>query len=431
MDEVSEYRSWEQREADAALTKAQAEQAKVAAEQARQDLAGNAASTKTRQMAEQLKQQRLAQQMAEQLEDGKDKAGQRKQRRAEERADSGHAFKRMTLIAVVTLLAVALPAQVQYFLGLHKQGQGSHGPAWLMAPAPLGLELLAWVGVAGTSWARRKGLPLWPFWLMTAGLASFAAAVNFSHTTAEFGPIAGTTLGGFSLLAPMLWELREWMDARAAVDGRDRQQRATDKQKAKAAAEQAKLDRAHDEKRRKTEPKTWAEFERILITAPRGTVDREAAWRDAWYRVHRAPLGYTAETYRAMAVADGRLDEVLELMQERSVYRELDRALIDLFGGDDDGGIGTLPSAPSGKPSGGPAEARIPLGRKGKKPSALGSRKTPHRPLDPEHIGRVRKLAEALGGTAKLSLRNVREAIGGGSNEYAIRLRDAVRSETD
>jgi hypothetical protein len=40
----------------------------------------------------------------------------------------------------------------------------------------------------------------------------------------------------------------------------------------------------------------------------------------------------------------------------------------------------------------------------------------------------VQKLAEALGGTDKLSARNVREVLGGGSNEYAIRVRDAIKN---
>jgi hypothetical protein len=40
----------------------------------------------------------------------------------------------------------------------------------------------------------------------------------------------------------------------------------------------------------------------------------------------------------------------------------------------------------------------------------------------------VRKLAAALGGTDRLSARNVRETVGC-RNDYAIRLRDAVRAE--
>lgn len=424
---MSDYKSWQQREAEAELTAAQAAQARVAAEAAKVDLAGNAAGTKTRQMREQLAQLKLQQQMAEAAQASADKAADRKRQIAEQRADAGLAFKRMSLAAVIVLLAVALPAQISYFLGLHKAGQHSTGPAWLMGPAPFGLEMLAWVGVAGTSWARRKGLPLWPFWLMTGALASFAASVNLAHGTADYGPVAGWTLAGFSLLAPMLWELREWMDSRAAVDGRDRQQRAADKARVAKEKAAAKAKAEHDAKRAKADPAVWARCQQIMTAYPLGAVEEEAAWRQAWDDVHRAPLGVTAQTYRARVEADAALDEVLALGRDRSVYRELDAFLFDLFPDDGDGGTGAVQAAPD-KPSGGPVEALKFLGRKGERPSAGGAQKTPQRPLDPEHIERVEKLAEALGGKDKLSLRNVREAIGGGSNEYAVRLRDAVKN---
>ncbi|MFD0384671.1 hypothetical protein ACFQ2B_27830 [Streptomyces stramineus] len=45
-------------------------------------------------------------------------------------------------------------------------------------------------------------------------------------------------------------------------------------------------------------------------------------------------------------------------------------------------------------------------------------------------LDKVRKLADILGSVDKLSARNVREAIGGGAQEYAVRLRDAVKNET-
>jgi hypothetical protein len=50
------------------------------------------------------------------------------------------------------------------------------------------------------------------------------------------------------------------------------------------------------------------------------------------------------------------------------------------------------------------------------------------KPLEASDLEAVRKLASALGGVHRLSARNVREAVGC-RNEYALRLRDAVRAE--
>ncbi|RPE26613.1 hypothetical protein [Kitasatospora cineracea] len=437
----SSYRSYEERHAAAEATAAEAAMTKAKAESFAANSAINAgraaAEAQTANLAEQLKQTkmraRLAEVEREQADAAKDASAQRRAEKAEARAEGGIAFKRMTLIAVIVLLAVALPAQLSFFLGLHKPGEESTGPAWLLAPAPLGLELLAWVGVSGTSWARRKGLPLAPFWGLTAALAGFAGWINFSHTSADFGPVAGATLGAFSLLAPLLWELREWMDSRAAVDSRGRAQRAADKAKAKKAAAEAKLDRQHDEKRRQAQPEVWAEFEQILTAAPRGSVDREAAWADAWYRVHRAPLGYTEQTYRAMVDADSRLAEVLGMVTERSVYRDLDRELMDLLGGGEDDG-GTPSRTLSGGPSGGPSQgaADTPLGRvqKGRAASGSGDGRDAGKAPTDEDVRKV--LAIAAKGRPFPGIGRIRSEAGvTGGTEYLQRVRDAARARFD
>jgi hypothetical protein len=58
------------------------------------------------------------------------------------------------------------------------------------------------------------------------------------------------------------------------------------------------------------------------------------------------------------------------------------------------------------------------------------NRRHESKPISPADLTNVRELAEALGGTDRLSTRNIREAVGC-RTEYAIRLRDAVRSEGD
>ncbi|MFE2911426.1 hypothetical protein [Kitasatospora indigofera] len=424
---MSEYKNRKQREAEAELTAAQAENARVATAAAKAELGGTQAAAETRQAGERLKQLRIQQQLDEQKALGDDRAARRRKEKAQAAADEGLAFKRMTLVAVIVLLGVALPAQISYFLGLHKPGQESAGPAWLMAPAPFGLEMLAWVGVAGTSWARRKGLPLWPFWLITGGLASFAAAVNLSHGAADFGPVAGFTLGGFSLAAPLLWELREWMDARAAVDGRDRQQRAADKKAAKEKAAKAARQTAHEAERAKLFPQVHERFQQIMAAHPLGAIDREKAWGAAWTDIHRAPLGVTAATYRGRVQAEERLEQVLDPDGDASVYKALDAFLWDTLGGDDEEGGGTLlETAPKG-PQPGPSQARKSLGGKGQAPSRPARQSAPETRLDPEHVKAVRELAELFASANRtISTADVKKLIGGGRTEYLVRLRKAA-----
>jgi hypothetical protein len=51
------------------------------------------------------------------------------------------------------------------------------------------------------------------------------------------------------------------------------------------------------------------------------------------------------------------------------------------------------------------------------------------RPLKPADLAKVRRVAKALGGADKLSVRIVKHAVGGGQNRYLIRLRNAVQEE--
>ena len=117
--------------------------------------------------------------------------------------------------------------------------------------------------------------------------------------------------------------------------------------------------------------------------------------------------------------------------------------LADVFGpgrGDDGTDGGAAPGGPEDGPrgggdgngqgsTGGRSQGRTALGRKGKRGFGRTSAKTPEKPLAQADLERVRKLAEALGGVDKLSARNVREAVGGCAQEYAVRLRNAVQAE--
>ncbi|MFI8191389.1 hypothetical protein ACIF8T_21640 [Streptomyces sp. NPDC085946] len=438
----SGYRSWEERDADVAKTKAETARIKAEAEKAAKDAEVAAAATETAKLVEQVKQAKIRNQLGEAAEKAKDDQAARKAKRREQRDEDGTTFKLLVNVALVLGLLAALPAQISYFLGLHRKGDKDSGLAWTLAPIPFFLELLAWVGVMGTRWAHRKGLPRWPFWLLTATLASIAGWINFAHGVTEYGPVAGYALAATSIIGPLLAEVRQYLESKAAEDGRDLKQRARDRRAAREAAkaerERKEIERAEDEKRRRLFPNEFEEFERIMAAYPTGGISRAVAWERAWDTMHALPLAVTAGSMAVREVARAAVDSLLQ-----DADRTPESVAVDLFlkhafdpNGGDDGSVGALTDGRSGGPAGGGSRARSrttsegpeALGRKGKQRSGRTSSKTPEKPLDPVHIDKVRKLAEALGDVDKLSARKVREVIGGGSNEYAVRLRNHVKN---
>ena len=438
----SEYRSWKERDADAALTSAKADKTKAEAEQVKQAAVAGAAQTQTALLAEQVKQAKLANQLKAVTESAKDDQAERRERRREQRDDNGTTFKILVNAVMALGLLAALPAQISYFLGLHRKDDTDSGPAWTLAPIPFFLELLAWVGVMGTRWAHRKGLPRWPFWVLTAALASIAGYINLAHGATEYGPVAGWALAATSVIGPLLAEVRQFLESKAAEDGRDLKQRAKDRraarERAKAEQERKAVEKAEDDRRRKLFPNEFEEFERIMAAYPTGGIRREVAWGRAWDTMHALPLAVTAGSMAAREVARAAVDALLA-----DADRSPESVAVDLFlahafdpNGGDDGPSGTPAGVDPNGPAGGgsrtrsrkTSEAPEALGRKGKQPSGRTSAKTPEKPLDPAHIEKVRKLAEALEDVDRLSARKVREVIGGGSNEYAVRLRDYVKN---
>jgi len=440
----STYRSWDEREAEAARTRAEAARISAEAAAATESLGAVAAKTETDRLAEQVKQAKLAKQLTAAQEDAFDDQLQRKQQRAEQAADNGSRFKALVKVVMVLGLLAALPAQLSYFLGLHKKGEQDPGYAWLMLPVPFFLEILAWVGVLGTQWAHRKGLPRWPFWILTTLLASVAGYINFTHGVAEYGLVAGVALCATSIIGPVLAEVDQFLETMAAADPRNLQQRAADKVVAKAKAEAEKTlaeqQDAEDAKRKKLFPAEFAEYERIIVAHPTGAIDRNAAWEQAWQNLHLLPLGMTAGTLAAREAARAGIAAVLAEADRTPESVAVDLLLADVFGPDrGDGGTagGSSGGSPKGGAGGGSGAAprggtktAAALGRKGKQASGRTAPKTPEKPLDPGHIETVRKLAEISGGADRLSARKVREVIGGGSNEYAVRLRNHVKAET-
>ncbi|MFB7244617.1 hypothetical protein ACFCYX_19415 [Streptomyces populi] len=439
---TSGYRSWEERDAEVAKTKAETARLAAEAQVAAQAVESGAAATETAKLAEQVKQAKLRKQLGDVAEAAKDDDVERKARRREQRDENGTTFKLLVNAALVLGLLAALPAQISYFLGLHRKGDKDAGPAWTLGPIPFFLELLAWVGVMGTRWAHRKGLPRWPFWLMTAALASVAGYINLAHGITEYGTVAGIALAATSVIGPLLAEVRQFLETKAAEDGRDLKQRAQDRRKAREAAkaerEREQIEKDEDDRRRRLFKDEFAEYERILAAHPTGAISREAAWAQAWDTKHLLPLSVTAESLASREVAREAIEEVMTEYGRSPESVAVDLWLATVFPANrgDDGPTGTPaeggPEGPAGGGSRGrraaTSEAPTTQGRKGKQRSGRTAAKTPERPLDPAHIVKVRKLAEALDDIEMLSARKVREVIGGGSNEYAVRLRNFVKN---
>ncbi|KAB1979471.1 hypothetical protein [Streptomyces triticiradicis] len=441
---TSGYRSWEERDADVAKTKAETARLAAEAQVAAQAVESGAAATETAKLAEQVKQAKLRKQLGDVTEAAKDDETERKARRREQRDENGTTFKILVNVVMALGLLAALPAQISYFLGLHRKDDRNPGPAWTLGPIPFFLELLAWVGVMGTRWAHRKGLPRWPFWLMTAALASVAGYINLAHGITEYGTVAGIALAATSVIGPLLAEVRQFLETKAAEDGRDLKQRAKDRRAAreaeKAARERSTVERAEDERRKKLFKDEFAEFERIMAAHPTGGISREDAWLQAWDTMHGLPLSVTAESLASKEAAREAIETVWQDYGRSPESVAVDLWLADVFGSNrgDDGPAGTPTEGPSGGPAGGGSrarsakrsEARTTLAGKGKQPPRRPVDPDTERPLEEADLKTVRTLAEALGGKDRLSARNVREAVGC-RTKYAIRLRDAVTAEPE
>lgn len=471
----STYRSWEEREAAAAKTKAEADLVATQAAAAKQELGAGAAKTATDQLAEQVKQARLRKQLTAIKDDADDDKAQRKERRREAALDKGDTFKRLVTVIFVLGLLASLPSLVTYFLDLRAEG-GPDRPAWYVLPVPFFLELLAFTAVKGTQWAVRKGFARWPFWILTAALAGFAGFINGAKGAELFGPIAGLALAATSIVGPVLVEVREIIEARTAGDNRDAAQRATDKAKARAEAakkkEQEQRERKQDADRKSMFPEQFDAYLRILAAVPAGSLDRDEAWKEAriavehpevhgrlltllslpgvisrptalanaWRDVQGGPLGVTADVLNRRLTAERSLADVLDAAEVTPYTAAVDNLLADLFPtrtGGDEGESGAMTPDGSGRPSGGGPRARLTgdrsapesLAGKGKYPPAGASGNGTEKPLDERDLEKVRKLARALGSAANLSHSAVRKAVGGGRNEYLLQLRKAIQQE--
>lgn len=451
--------------AEADLTAAQAEKLRTESAQAAEV---GAAQSATARRKERLAQAKLDAQLDDVADTRKGKERARKEQLAEERADRGTRFKAIANTVMTLGIVASLPSMLAYFLGLHPEGDPDAGPAWLMLPVPFFLELLAWGGVEGTRWARRKGMVLWPFWLMTAALASIAGAINGMKAGGMFGPVAAVAFVAVSVVGPILAEVVDAIESATAHDTRTPAERAKAKADAKTAAAEAEVEAEQDKRRRKLHPREWKAYETILAAAPTGTLTRAQAWDEArravafpkvWTRYEELLLALGAEasrtelwdrawtsveglptgdTARALAVEIRSRDLAEALMHHGGETVVVERLLADIFRDADpgDGAPGGTPDGPSGgpAPTGGEDAAKAPRKSRPKVPGALGriGKRAPYKdveePLAEDDLDAARKLHDV--NPAAFSTPAVARVLGR-SKVYAKRVRDAVLAEAE
>ncbi|MET9399274.1 hypothetical protein [Kitasatospora sp. NPDC002965] len=412
---------------DRAESAEQARKDKAAEAQLRRDEAATAAELKRQdaKAAAELKRQERREVEQRKKREKAERLARRQQRI--ESARTWLAEESDTAFSIAMIVLAVVPAIISQVGAL--DGKTDTGSAVSLA---LMLELGAWSATVGASRAMRDGRPVTPYRLAMWGCAAVAAAINVSHN-GGLGSWFGWVMGAASLAGVGFWELR--CVGRHGTSRRTKAQRVEDKQRAR-----------HTKMRRKHFPDLWTLADRILADAEFGSITQEQAWEQAREVYHGttkpgmtpAVVAMRSVTRRRMEQAlavDGEADPLFPdtvpddlLRQFRGTYGTVYRSPLNGDEDGDDGPTGLSVQGVPAKPSGGPSEAAETLGGKGKRALRRLAQKGDSRPLDEADLARVRLLAEGLGGKGKLSARNVREAIGC-RNDYAIRLRDAIKNE--
>jgi hypothetical protein len=286
------------------------------------------------------------------------------------------------------------------------------------------LEGSAWALVAMGSRAEgERSTRTYRIGAWTAG--AIAAWINYSHGLAGY-PSAhwvAWVLALSSLVAVWLTDLQTH-----SGKGPTRAQKKTARQQA-----------AHAKARAEHHPEVLAVAERLLSATPHGRLHPDDAWQVAWSYTHGVDVpGVTAELIGHQLQAQARVAEVATPMplyvddpemppdpfleDENQAYRAAFPAALEAAMRGVPGTVGPLAGIGQDGPHGAPDKAAA-SGRQ------TGRRTPSERPLDPQDLVKVRRLADALAAAEKpLTAPEVRKLLGC-RNEYAVRLRTAIQAE--
>ncbi|MGW2251375.1 hypothetical protein ACWCXH_14340 [Kitasatospora sp. NPDC001660] len=336
------------------------------------------------------------------------------------KADPARAFVR---VVQVCSIAPAVVAQV---------GALTDATVPLLMAALLAtmLEGLAWALVAmGSKAEGERSTRTYRAGAWAAG--TIAGGINFAHGWSQYTEHrwVAVVLALSSLAAVWITDLQTHGG------------RGPTKAQKRAATERA----AHAKARAAHHPDVLEVANRLLSANPFGALHPDDAWQTAWHYVHGvAVTGVTSDLIAAQLAAQARVTEVAApravtvtdpdmppdpfLDDEESVYRAAVPEALEaasrwrLEDPESLGGIGLQ------APQRGPQKATSAP----RKDLAGNDRETAgERPLDPEHLEKVRALAKVLSNSGQaLTAPQIRKLIGC-RNEYAIRLRNAVQPKDD
>lgn len=286
------------------------------------------------------------------------------------------------------------------------------------------LEGSAWALVAMGSQAEgERSTRTYRLGAWTAG--AVAAWINYSHGVQQYAAHhwVAWVLALSSLVAVWLTDLQTH-----SGKGPTRAQKQARKQRA-----------AHTKARTEHHPEVLDVAERLLSATPHGRLHPDDAWQVAWSYVHGVEVpGVTADLIGHQLEAQARVSEVAAPMP---LYVDDPEMPPDPFLEDENQAYrAAFPAALEAAMRGVPAPAGPlggigqdgPHGAPGKAPASgrqARPREAAERPLDPQDLAKVRRLADALAAADKpLSAPEVRKLLGC-RNEYAVRLRNVVQAE--
>ncbi|MFE5548364.1 hypothetical protein ACFQ71_31700 [Streptomyces sp. NPDC056534] len=328
----------------------------------------------------------------------KERAAKKEAARARRSALVAKAMSEAATLFVSSVMGAALVASYSSQLGYFRD----HGANTLEATlGAFAIEAATWAFTALAARAERDHRPTGALRAGAFALAAFAGVLNFLH----WGGVLGVAFGVLAPLAAILWDRRTHPSTRTRED------------RVKARRTRRRT------KDRESAHKAVAGIARSLVLADfDGVLTASEAWRRAWRVEHGTDVLGMTPALRARSVDSAR--RFRDAGEEGDGFSPealaVDALLSDLFPEGEGGG--------SQRPSDGPAKKRGPLGGIGLSRPGRTARKDDVEPLAAADLDAARKLYDAA--PARFSTPAVAKLLGR-SNQYAKRIRDAVKDERE